>query len=155
MSLSDLDPVADADDIHHSSWTNWCGPRVQDVEHEYLTPYQKDALRQAFICCQNESSEAYGEGKKQDIGGRPTPPSYVFQILGSNDDQIHFTWPPTHPTGEKPDATVHGQPTDGQERYAASEYASLARSVVARPREKHPDEAKTSCTKRFQSKHPL
>lgn len=147
--------VADADDVNLSAWTNWCGPRVHDITYEYLTQGQKDSLEQAFAFCQNASGEAMNEPKMQEPGSPPTPPSYVFQILGSNDNQIHFTWPPPKPTGGATDAIVHGEPSDGQDRYVPAEYAGLARSVVARPREKHPDEAKTSCTKRFQSKHPM
>lgn len=87
--------------------------------------------------------------------GTNKPPAYVFQILGSKDSKIHFTWPPPVPTGEHEDTLLHGDPADGEERYSPAEYAGLAKGVLLKPREKASDDAQTNCTKRFQSKHPM
>lgn len=62
------------------------------------------------------------------------PPPYVFQIL--ND------------LGQ----TIVSFPNTGA-RYNAEDYAMLAREVLAKPR--GPNDDRTSCTRRYRSKHPM
>lgn len=158
--LADLDEVADNDDYNLSTWTNWCGPRG-DVQTDYLTPEQLEKMEQAFKTCQDES-ESLAEKvakRKAEEGGespkQPIPPSYVFQILSSKDGSILFTWPPPMPTGDDKDIDIHGPSIDNEQRYVPAEYAMLAKGVLARPRDKQSEEARTNCTKRYQSKHPM
>lgn len=158
--VRDLDEVADNDEANLSTWTNWCGPRG-DIRREYLTPEQLQEMHAAFKSCQDES-ESLAEKvakRKAEEGGeapkQPIPPSYVFQILSSMDGSIVFTWPPPMPTGEEKDIDIHGPSIDNEQRYVPAEYAMLAKGVLARPRDKQSEEARTNCTKRYQSKHPI
>ena len=153
----DVDPVADNDDVNLSDWSNWCGPRLDELGKHYFTAAQIFMLGEALKYCQNMSDELVEKSNLPNTSSKSTSPAYVFQILGTKSDAIHISWPPPNPTGEKEDLTMHGPAPEGQsERYSVSEYATLARGVISKPREKRTSgDAQTNCTKRFQSKHPM
>ena len=158
----DDNPLEDNDENIISNWTNWCGPRVVDVGSDYLTSHQAYLISEALYFCQSTSDQVKRKSRsdKEISPGNDEKPSvaspkYVFQILGSYNDEIHFTWPPPVPTGDSKDLALHGPAFLDEERYSAAEYASLARSVISKPRDKSGDEAQTNCTKRYQSKHPM
>lgn len=160
VQLADVDEAKDSDDTKYSDWTNWCGPRVTDISNEYFTPAQQELLNSAFVACQAEAEpikdEQSGDVSVTDgttLGGGQL--AYVFQLLNSSTGDILYTWPPTTPTGVEKDLTLHGPVEEGQERYIPADYANLARAVLDKRREKTVNEAKTSCTKRFQSRHPM
>ncbi|GAA5869085.1 hypothetical protein JCM1840_000463 [Sporobolomyces johnsonii] len=157
-AVEDKDHVKNNDPHEHGDWTNWCGVHLD--EHTYLSPSRCASLVDVLdrITSSTSSSSSprsssshsdgvvaaakegllaalHGLGSETDDG----PPAHVFQILDRNGKAIV-----SFPKSEAP---------DGRKRYEVEEYAALAREVVARPR--GAANAKTSCTKRYRSKHPV
>ena len=153
---TDVDPAVDNDEANLNDWTNWCGPRVSNPSSEYLFGSNREMLTSAFALCQDQSEETEAKiARIQQNGESPGSAAYVFQLLDSRTTEILFTWPPTKPTGKGYDSLLYGGGEQGseQERYSAEEYATLAKSVIEKPRANVP--AETNCTKRFQSTHPM
>lgn len=75
------------------------------------------------------------------------PPRYVFQMLTNNDARLVLSQPAPRYIG----SAASGQSSVD---YDAIEYARLAKEVWEKPRE-HSNEAKSNCTRRFRSKHPM
>jgi hypothetical protein len=147
----DKDPIADSNEIATSNWTNWCGPRTGDPTAVYLTEEEQAKISQVMTQTEQEAHEKPGGRPDTAMAsGNPTAtPRYVFQILASSDAHLILSHPP--PVSSAP-PSIHD---DGLgSRYDAFEYARLASEVWEKPREKNTD-AKTSCTRRFRSKHPM
>lgn len=147
---ADKDRVKNNDPLVHGDWTNWCGVHLD--EHTYLSPSRCAALVDVLDRITSSTSSAHSdsavalpnEGLLAALHGLSSetddgPPAHVFQILDRNGKAIV-----SFPKSEAP---------DGRKRYEVEEYAALAREVVARPR--GAANAKTSCTKRYRSKHPV
>ena len=115
--------------MSRSSWSNWCGPSL--VDGTYLDSVRCQQLLDALM--RVTETNLSPTGTNQDDKNHDGPPPYVFQILDHKGQAI-VSFPSAGP-------------------YDRTEYATLARDVVARPRGA-PD-AKTSCTKRYRDKHPL
>ncbi|GAA6063871.1 hypothetical protein JCM10212_003607 [Sporobolomyces blumeae] len=148
--VGDKDHVKNNDVYDRGDWTNWCG--VQFDEHAYFTPSRCAALVDVLERITSSSSRPSTAMSEPDsksailasvhgLGSETTdgPPPHVFQILDRNG------------------RTIVSFPTsidkDGRKRYEVEDYATLARDVVARPR--GAANARTSCTKRYRSKHPV
>ncbi|KAM0791790.1 hypothetical protein ACM66B_004053 [Microbotryomycetes sp. NB124-2] len=123
-ATEDKDEEKDNDEVSPSSWTNWCGPRVEDGP--YLDQRRCQQMVQAL-------SWATGIDPMRPPDG-PYPPQHVFQIL---DHRGHI---------------LVSFPNTG-DRYGAEEYAALARTVSNDF--KTSSEDRTSCTRRYRSKHPI
>ncbi|GAA5968126.1 hypothetical protein JCM3765_005858, partial [Sporobolomyces pararoseus] len=149
--VGDKDHVKNNDQFERGDWTNWCG--VQVDEHRYFTPTRCQALvdvleritsstsRPSTALSAEEDSKSALLASLHGLSSDSTdgPPPHVFQILDRNGKTIvSFPTP---------------QDDDGRKRYEVESYAALAREVVARPR--GAANAKTSCTKRYRSKHPV
>ncbi|GAA5828963.1 hypothetical protein JCM3766R1_003883 [Sporobolomyces carnicolor] len=149
--IGDKDHIKNNDQFDRGDWTNWCG--VQVDEHRYFTPSRCQALvavleritssssRPSTACGSEEDSKTALLASLHGLSSETTdgPPPHVFQILDRNGKTIvSFPTP---------------QDEDGRKRYEIESYAALAREVVARPR--GAANAKTSCTKRYRSKHPV
>ncbi|KAK4050689.1 hypothetical protein OIV83_003415 [Microbotryomycetes sp. JL201] len=122
--FSNKDEEKDNDEASPSSWTNWCGPRVEDGP--YLDERRCRQMVQAL-------SWATGIDPQKPPDG-PYPPQHVFQIL-DHEGHILVSFPNTG------------------HRYGAEEYAALARTVSTDF--KSSPEDRTSCTRRYRSKHPI
>lgn len=143
---ADKDPVADN---HEGSgktiWSNWCGPSDADPTETYFTPSQAAKLEDALLACQRE-------GAVEDVINPPkttsnNPPPHVFQVLRNPSGEIVFSYPPSNLAGE---GGVKGE----ARRYIPEEYAALAMDVCRRPKESNVA-AKTNCTRRLKSRHPV
>ncbi|BGP42610.1 hypothetical protein JCM10449v2_006622 [Rhodotorula kratochvilovae] len=148
---ADKDPVQDNDSEHRTEWSNWCG-----ASHDYpsyMTSEQCSELVAALARITGPTSSAVGRPStssgESDKGALNTvlngvvddgPPAHVFQLLDESGRAIA-----TFPEGE-------GGP-DGAEAYDVEQFSALAREVMARPREAV--QSKTSCTRRYRSKHPV
>lgn len=149
--VGDKDHVKNNDLLDRGDWTNWCG--VQVDEHAYFTPSRCSTLVDVLERITSSSSRPSTSGASEEdsksallaslhgLSSETTsgPPPHVFQILDRNGRTIV-----SFPTPED---------QDGRKRYEVESYAALAREVVARPR--GAANAKTSCTKRYRSKHPV
>ncbi|GAA5909516.1 uncharacterized protein JCM6883_003972 [Sporobolomyces salmoneus] len=149
--VGDKDHVKNNDQHERGDWTNWCG--VQLDEHRYFTPSRCQALVDVLERITSSPSRPSTAGGSEEenksallaslhgLSSETTdgPPPHVFQILDRNGKTIvSFPTP---------------QDESGRKRYEVESYAALAREVVARPR--GAANAKTSCTKRYRSKHPV
>ncbi|GAA5932111.1 uncharacterized protein JCM15063_001122 [Sporobolomyces koalae] len=150
--VGDKDQVKNNDLLDRGDWTNWCGIKVD--EHRYFTPARAAALIDvlenitAYSSRPSTSGGSFEEDSKSallaslhGLSSETTdgPPPHVFQILDRSGKALV-----SFPTC---------QDNDGRKRYETESYAALAREVVARPR--GAANAKTSCTKRYRSKHPV
>lgn len=134
-ALADKDAQHDNDLRNRSDWTNWCGPNDPD----YFTPTNCAELLSALSRCATvPSPSSFTFLDDEDAG----PPAHVFQILDRAGRAI-ATFPKSadHSRGEK------------GKSYDVEEFAALAREVLQRPREAVA--SKTSCTRRYRSKHPV
>ncbi|GAA5864226.1 hypothetical protein JCM8547_001299 [Rhodosporidiobolus lusitaniae] len=134
-ATTDKDSGADNDAQRRSDWTNWCGPSDDTA---YLTPQRCDELVSALSRIASSPSPAPSSLSFEDDHG---PPGHVFQILDRSGRAIV-----TYPRSAEEDGG------DGK-RYDVEEFARLAREVMERPREAVA--SKTSCTRRYRSKHPV
>lgn len=75
------------------------------------------------------------------------PPRYVFQILTSNGSRLVLSQP-------SPRYITSASSTQALMDYEALDYARLAQAVWEKPRERN-TEARSNCTRRFRSKHPM
>lgn len=150
-SVADKDPIADN---HEGSgqtiWSNWCGPSDSDPTETYFTPEQAKSLADALLACQRE-------GGVEDVVNPPAkgsstavPPAHVFQILKNPGGDIIFSYPPSDLFSSAAPVDVKG----GAKRYIPEEYAALAMDVCRRPKESNVA-AKTNCTRRLKSRHPV
>ncbi|BGO94347.1 hypothetical protein NBRC10512_002795 [Rhodotorula toruloides] len=157
---TDKDPAHDSDPQHRTEWSNWCGASLD--YGPYLTPQQCDDLLAALTRLTSPSSSSSvdspasaddhkgalssvlnEDGTRSDEKGASGPPPHVFQILDHAGRPI-ITFPQSEGTGE-----------EGRKRraYDAERFSALAREVMARPREAA--QSRTSCTRRYRSKHPV
>ena len=155
---NDKDPVQDNDVHVRNGWSNWCGVSLD--WGPYLSPLLCDELVETlkrWTGVEVPSWPSTGRSDGSDKGtlgevlnGTDTrdaaddadanaesegPPSHVFQIL----DQLG-----------RPIVTFP-EPKKGRE-YDVERYSTLAQEVMARPAEAAP--SRTSCTRRYRSKHP-
>ncbi|GAA5938109.1 hypothetical protein JCM3775_005344 [Rhodotorula graminis] len=149
---ADKDPVQDNDKEQRTEWSNWCGASLEYPS--YLTADQCAELVAALKRCVDPSSSSSSSGRPGtstsdgdkgalksvlngglDDGG---PPAHVFQILDTSGRAV-VSFPDP---GAGPDAA-----------HAVEQFSALAREVMARPREAV--QSKTSCTRRYRSKHPV
>ncbi|GAA95583.1 uncharacterized protein L969DRAFT_71065 [Mixia osmundae IAM 14324] len=135
-AVKDKDINSDNDEVERSSWSNWCGVEAIEPEKHYLTHSECSAIKTALD--RNAASEV-----KRSL--TETPKS-VFQLLDSRSGNIILSYPPS----EIP------RPDNGgiHVLYDARQYAGLA--IEAQNRSKTTSqEAKTSCSRRFKSRHSL
>ncbi|GAA5825585.1 hypothetical protein JCM3770_006895, partial [Rhodotorula araucariae] len=149
---ADKDPVQDNDSEHRTEWSNWCG-----ASHDYpsyMTSEQCAELVATLARITSPSPSSLEPGASSgsgetDKGGLTAvlngvaddgPPAHVFQILDATGRAMV-----TFPEGE-------GGP-DGGDAHDVEQFSALARGVMARPREAV--QSKTSCTRRYRSKHPV
>ncbi|KAG0661069.1 hypothetical protein C6P46_004176 [Rhodotorula mucilaginosa] len=155
---NDKDPVQDNDVHVRNGWSNWCGVSLD--WGPYLSPKLCDELvetlkRLTGVEVPSRPSTGRSDGSDKGtlgevLNGTDTrdaaddadanaesegPPSHVFQIL----DQLG-----------RPIVTFP-EPKKGRE-YDVERYSTLAQEVMARPAEAAP--SRTSCTRRYRSKHP-
>ncbi|BGP19118.1 hypothetical protein JCM10213_005641 [Rhodosporidiobolus nylandii] len=134
-ATKDVNPDRDNDAQHRTGWTNWCGPALDSTS--YLTPPQCDELLSALErVSPHSASPSPGEGSAEG------PPAHVFQILDSS-GQALVTFP-------RSEDSAGGS---GGKSYDVEQFAALAREVMERPREAVA--SKTSCMRRYRSKHPV
>ncbi|GAA6007102.1 hypothetical protein JCM10207_001508 [Rhodosporidiobolus poonsookiae] len=138
---TDKDAVGDNDSRRRTDWSNWCGPSIDTPG--YLTPPQCDELM-AVLERLAASSDFSATSPTSGAGGGDAPPAHVFQILDRNGHVI-VTFP--RPRGQA------GKTGADEGRYDVEQFSALAREVMARPREAVA--SRTSCTKRYRSKHPV
>lgn len=143
---TDKDAESDNDETHRTHWTNWCGPHVEDGL--YLDKYRCYQLHLALAKVTNATSPNASPSPEAEPKDNEGPPAYVFQVLDQS-GQVIVSFP--DPAGEPP--TSDAAHSSKGRKYDREEYANLARKVAQRPREV--TAAKTSCTRRFRSKHPL
>ena len=150
-AIVDKDQEQDNNTDTLTQWSNWCGPQMDNVADIYFTLEARQALGKVLYDLDMEARSAPGY-KQNDSApeGPQAPPHYVFQVLDSASGSLLFTYPPSQEPAEYP----VGPDPGGHEPYLGSEYAKLAIEVWQKPREKNVD-ARTSCTKRFRSKHPM
>ncbi|GAA5891597.1 hypothetical protein JCM6882_004523 [Rhodosporidiobolus microsporus] len=158
----DKDAVSDNDSQNRTEWTNWCGPAVDYPG--YLTPPQCEALVRALERVTLEPGAGggdgageggQGEGEEEEAEGAGEvagPPPHVFQILDAHGRPIV-----TFPRSDSSSSSVGGGEGEKAEKgsgsYDVEQFSMLAREVMARPRETIA--SKTSCTRRYRSKHPV
>ena len=153
-SCADKDPVQDNDKEQRTEWSNWCGASLEYPS--YLTADQCAELVAALRRCVDPSSSLSSSSRPRtstsdgDKGALKTvlngngglddggPPAHVFQILDTSGRAV-VSFPDL---GAGPDAAQ-----------AVEQFSALAREVMARPREAV--QSKTSCTRRYRSKHPV
>lgn len=153
-SCADKDPVQDNDKEQRTEWSNWCGASLEYPS--YLTADQCAELVAALRRCVDPSSSSSSSSRPRtstsdgDKGALKTvlngngglddggPPAHVFQILDTSGRAV-VSFPDP---GAGPDAAQ-----------AVEQFSALAREVMARPREAV--QSKTSCTRRYRSKHPV
>lgn len=126
----DIDPSQDNNEKSRNSWSNWCGPNRKDGS--YLDPVRCQQLLDTLMHVTGTASPRSSPDLDEEDDG---PPPHVFQILDH--------------TGE----AIVSFPAESSKPYDRREYATLACEVVARRRDNN--DAKTSCTRRYRSKHPM
>ncbi|GAA5988752.1 hypothetical protein JCM10908_006156 [Rhodotorula pacifica] len=157
---NDKDPVQDNDVHVRNGWSNWCGVSLDwgpyleqnscdelvatlkrltgaDVSSRPSTAHSdrsdKGALSEVLNGKDTRDAADGGDDKAADE--ETGPPSHVFQILDQLGRPIV-----TFPEPKKP------------REYDVERYSTLAQEVMARPAEAAP--SRTSCTRRYRSKHP-
>lgn len=156
---NDKDPVQDNDEHVRNGWSNWCGLSMDWGTHllhdrcgDLVDTLKRLTQRPGSRATTGESDRGGEKGTLSEVlndrdshgaavgTGGPSPPqsgppSHVFQILDQLGRPI-VTFP--EPTAPHP--------------YDVERYSALAQEVMARPSEAAP--SKTSCTRRYRSKHP-
>ncbi|GAA5825820.1 hypothetical protein JCM11251_000014 [Rhodosporidiobolus azoricus] len=151
-ATEDKDEVSDNDSQNRTEWTNWCGPAVDYPA--YLTPLQCEKLVAALERVTNSGGDAVktGTGTEEAApSGIEGPPPHVFQILDAHGRPI-VTFPRSKRQHEQLGQSGQGEKAEG-DSYDVEQFSMLAREVMARPRETFA--SKTSCTRRYRSKHPV
>ncbi|GAA5995964.1 uncharacterized protein JCM10292_004859 [Rhodotorula paludigena] len=144
---ADKDPVQDNDAEHVTAWSNWCGASPEFPG--YMTPKQCEDLVDVLTRVSPPSDASHdGKGALHSVlNGGPAaaaatlddgPPAHVFQILDRAGRAI---------------ATFPRSGGGGGKEYDVEQFSSLAREVMARPKEAV--QSRTSCTRRYRSKHPV
>lgn len=152
---NDKDPVQDNDVHIRNLWSNWCGlsldwgtyfsqdrcevlvntlkrlTRIEGSRPPSRGSNQSDKGALGEVLNGSDSRDARDDGDATQSG----PPSHVFQILDQLGRPIV-----TFPEPVKP------------REYDVDRYSALAQEVMARPTEAAP--SRTSCTRRYRSKHP-